>query len=106
MTHAQLAAIFLDLNGTGTERYTFDDVIEMEEVSSIILESDESIFPDKTLHIKFGSDNLMYLHKGSYVNGTFITKKIINAISIDRIIGFVLVNPYNMKSPYKFGSAA
>ena len=107
MTKEQLTAIFSELNGTGTIRYTFGDVLEMEEISSIVLESDESIFPDKTLHIKFGEDdNLFYLHKGSYINGVFETKTVINAIDIGKNIGFVLVNPYNNKSPYKFGSAA
>jgi len=80
--------------------------LEAYEISEIILSSDESLYPDETMQIRFDTNNeLLFTRRGNYVEGIFVPISIRNVIDLDIISGFQLKSRTSVKSPYKFGSA-
>jgi hypothetical protein len=107
MTSAQVEYILDELNSSFSGMYTVGDWLEAEEIASIILASDESVYPDETMQIKFDSENELLLTRvGSYdEEGVFQVLKDTAAIEYSLIVGISMARPGAGKSPYKNGSA-
>jgi hypothetical protein len=107
MTTNQISAILAELNDRFEGMYTEDTWLEANEISSIILSSDESVYPDETMQIKFDQTNELLLTRvGKYNSeGTFEVIKNTAAISYELIIGFNMRRIAVMKSPYKIGAS-
>jgi hypothetical protein len=101
MKKAEISAFFA---GIDSAKYTFGDTLEMDEVSQITLKTNAAVYPDKTLHVIFDGDTeQIYLVKGYYSSGSFVKVSEIGTYPFSEILGFVMVNPYNIKSPYMLG---
>jgi len=107
MTSIQIDFILEELNTQFSEEGTLygpELWLEAREIGSIILSSDESIYPDETLQVKFDSPNeLLFVRKGKYVDDSF-TETLVTAVYEYKIIlGINLVRNTTRKSPYKIG---
>jgi hypothetical protein len=69
-------------------------------ISAIILSSNESIYPDKTIEIQFDNDNEMLLLKRRNDTDEEITY-----ISYGLIIGITMLRRATRKSPYSVGKS-
>jgi hypothetical protein len=88
-------------------KYTFDTLLEMDEVAQISLKGNGSIYPDKTLHVRFDqATEMAVLIKGYYSGDSFVTVSTVGTYPFSEIVGFLMVNPYNTKSPYSNGRSA
>lgn len=88
--------------------YTYIDAgwLNLNEINSIILKANESIYPDEKIQINFDtSDEILYIRSGEWINNVFIPKKIDAAIAFDNILGFILVRDQFRKSPYQIGKS-
>lgn len=106
MTAAQVQYILDELNTQFEGMYTAGDWLEAEEIASVILASDELVYPDETMQIKFDNENEILLTRvGKYDSeGEFQVVKNTAAIDYSLIIGFSMMRPGAGKSPYKNGS--
>jgi hypothetical protein len=110
MTTSQVSAILTELDdqfSTSGTLYGPGIWLEAREISAIILESNESLYPDETMQIKFDSTNSLLLTRiGRYVEGSFVASRNTAAIDYKNIMGISLVKGSTMKSPYKVGRTA
>ena len=88
--------------------YEMNQIIPLTEVQSIVLASDENIYPSDTTRVKFvdeGGKNLMEVYEGvTKQDGTFVSKpNPILVMSFSNINGFVLASPKRRKAPYNYG---
>jgi hypothetical protein len=106
MTVEQVQYILDELNTRFTGMYTANDWLEAEEIAAIILSSDESVYPDETMQIKFDQENeLLWTRVGSYDSeGVFQVLKETAVVNYKLIIGVSMKRPESDKSPYKNGS--
>jgi hypothetical protein len=107
MTATQIQYILDELNSQFDGMYTVGDWLEAREIASVILASDESVYPDETMQIKFDNENEILLTRvGSYDSeGVFQVLKNTAAIDYSLVIGFSMMRPGAGKSPYKNGSS-
>jgi hypothetical protein len=107
MTQAQVQYIFAELTsqfGSGT--YVEDVWLEMDEVSHIILETDESLFPDDRIQFYFDSETeLLYTREGYYDGEDFVEVKRPAVTSYQNILGFMLKKPTSQKAPYRVSAS-
>jgi hypothetical protein len=108
MTVQSITAVLNELDSQFDGKYdnTGYPWLEFDEVASIILANNESIYPDKTEQVKFNhSLQTMYLRKGFYnEDGVFIENYVSGGIDYSLVVGIIMVQPEHKKSPYKFGS--
>jgi hypothetical protein len=107
MTQSQIGTILTELNTqfavSGT-LYAPNIWLEAKEINSINLRTNESIYPDSTLQIKFDSENNLLLTRvGKYVNDEFVVSKNREAADYETIMSITLVKRTTMKSPYRTG---
>ena len=107
MTSTKINLILSELNtqfSTGGTLYGPDIWLEAEEISAIVLESDESIYPDKTMQIKFDSANLLLLTRKGYYDeiGDFVVTENNAAYDYALILSVTLARNERRKSPYMF----
>jgi hypothetical protein len=109
MTKEQLDFIFSELNGQFTEEeellYGQNIWLSMDEVSEIILLSNECIYPDETLQVFFDEENeLLLTAEGRYENEMFVRSRVASATKYSQIMGLIMRRPSSRKSPYKFSA--
>jgi hypothetical protein len=109
MTKEQLDIIFSELNEQFAEEsellYGQNIWLPMDEVSEIILLSNECVYPDETLQVYFDEENeLLLTAEGRYQDNVFVRSKIASATKYSQVIGFIMRRPSSRKSPYKFSS--
>jgi len=109
MTRSQIQTILSELNNNFSDNgilYGEDLWLAMDEVSSINLLSNESIYPDKTMHVYFdGTNELIRLGKGHYNGDDFIVDKIESITMYSQVMSFMLHRATRMKSPYKISAS-
>jgi hypothetical protein len=110
MTQLQIQSVLSDLNtqfSDGiTTLYSEDIWMKMDEVSEIMLISNENIYPDNGLEVFFDSANELVKVVEGYVDGeTFVNIGTGFFISYDQIMGFMLAKANSTKSPYKRSSS-
>jgi hypothetical protein len=109
MTRSQIQFVLSELNTQFAESGTLYGEglwLAMDEVSSINLLSNESIYPDETMHVFFdGTNQLVRLGKGYYENGSFVVEKVESITMYSQVMSFLLHRPTRMKSPYRVSSA-
>ena len=100
MTTPQVKTILSEIGG-----YSTDMIIPLTEVTAIVLESNENIYPDDTTHVYFDSTyDLMLVYYGETKNGVFTPEsKPRFIIELESVQGFYLSNKYRHKSPYSIG---
>jgi hypothetical protein len=107
MTVAQINQVILDVNSTIPDiayrltvgQWLYDSDEFGNNISAIILSSNESIYPDKTIQIKFdNTQKLLLLRKDNDDNN-------ITHIDYNLIIGITLLKPTTRKSPYSIGKS-
>lgn len=110
MTRSQIQYILSEFDtefGSGNDGLYAEDIwLDMDEVSEVILLSNENIYPDKRLQVKFDGDNqLVRIREGYYDNTeTFVVVREAAATSYSSVIGFMLAKQTSRKSPYSFSS--
>jgi hypothetical protein len=106
MTSTKVNFILSELNtqfSEGGTLYGPNIWLEAEHISAIILESDESVYPDRTMQVKFDSTNgLLLTRKGYYIDGVFTATENNAAYDYDLILGITLDRSDRRKSPYMF----
>jgi len=109
MTSTQIDLILTELDTQFTEGgllYGPDIWLEAEYIGSIILSSNESIYPDDTMQIMFDSTNsILFTRKGHYEEDVFIEELINAGYDYEMIVGINLVRSATRKSPYKVGKS-
>jgi hypothetical protein len=109
MTKEQIDQVILDVNFTIDDEayqlsvsptWLFDTDDTGTFISAIILSSNESIYPDKTIEVQFDNDNEMLLLKRRNDTDEEITY-----ISYNLIIGITLLRRATRKSPYSVGKS-
>lgn len=96
MTSSQVTAVLSDLG------YSPNTLLELKEVSEIVLISDENIYPDENIRIMLDTANELILVFGKDpVSGEYTKRR--TTIEMKAIVAFML-SPVFMKSPYKMGS--
>lgn len=104
MTSSQLEKVIVTDLG-----YSFGELISLNEVSSIVLDIDNSIYPEKDTMFKFKkfSDNTIMMvyfgKKNSDGNYEFNASSPNLYIDASTIYAFNLVTPLRRKSPYLYG---
>jgi hypothetical protein len=110
MTQAQLTLLFETLNTDldTPNLYMEDAWLNMNEISEIILESDQSLYPDDTIQFMFDSVSQTLLMRKGFIEGTtFIPLGESFAGSIyDNILGFAVNRPAGKKAAYRKGASA
>jgi hypothetical protein len=77
----------------------------MEEISEVILFSNENIYPDSSLQVKFDSEQEVVLVREGYLSsGSFVPTRNAYIIPYDQVIGFMVSKGNSTKSPYKRSS--
>lgn len=108
MTRSQVQAILAELNSqfsTGGTLYGEGAWLAMDEVSSLVLLSNESIYPDDTMHVYFdGTNELIKLGRGTVSEGVFTLEKVESITMYAQLMAVLLERPTRMKSPYKISS--
>jgi hypothetical protein len=106
MTRTQIQDIFAELNTQfGSGQYVEGAWLAMEEISEVVLVSDECIYPDRSLHVYFdGTKELVRLGRGHYDGDDFVVTRVEAITMYSQVIGFILSRPTRMKSPYKIAS--
>ena len=102
MTTSQVKVILSEIGN-----YSTDMLIPMTEVTAIVLESNENIYPDATTHVYFDSKHdLMMVYYGKTENGIFTPEsKPRFIIELESVQGFYLATKYRRKSPYRIGGS-
>lgn len=110
MTKAQVNALLSLLNTefpseSGT-KYVTDAWIDCEEISEIIISTDENIYPDSNLQVYFDSENELLKTRLGKKKATVFKPKHEPALvtSYDDIVGIALVGRSNSKSPFRRGT--
>jgi len=88
--------------------HTYIDVgwLDLEEINSIVLKSNESIYPDDGIQINFDtSDELMYIRDGSWINEVFVPNRITAVVTFENILGIIMIRDPFRKSPYQIGKS-
>jgi hypothetical protein len=106
MTGDQIGFIMSQFNSDFSSSgilYGEDIWMSMDEISEIILSSNENIYPDSTIQVKLDSGNkVMLIREGYYQEGgSFVATRNASITTYDQIIGFMVTKPNNTKSPYK-----
>lgn len=106
MTQAQIQYILSELDtkfSDGiTTLYAEDIWMAMNEVSEIVLGSNENIYPDDTIQVNFDSaDQVLLVREGYYSSGSFVPTRNAYIIPYSWILGFILTKRNATKSPYK-----
>lgn len=109
MTQSQIQFILSELDGqfsTGGTLYGEDAWLAMDEVSSIVLLSNESIYPDDTMYVYFDSTNeLIRMGRGTVSEGVFTLDKIESYTMYSQVMAILLSRPTRAKSPYKISAS-
>ena len=93
MTSEQIGYI---LEKIGNYSQNLTDPIDLREVSSIVLDSNESYYPESGTTFRFDSEgSLLEIYKGG---------KIDSIIDYKQIEAFILETPSYRKAPYKMGT--
>lgn len=105
MTTSQIKTILSEVGN-----YNTDMIIPLKEVSSILLNIDQNLYPGSTSRFNFSTKNgeLLLVYYGREDNGTFIfnNEDIPNVIvPFSTIIGFHMVAPTHVSEPYKVSQA-
>jgi hypothetical protein len=106
MTQAQIQYLLAELDTAFsdgiTTLYAEDIWMAMEEVSDIVLNSNENIYPDDTIQVYFDeTDQILRVREGYYSGGSFVVTRNAAIVPYDQIIGFILTRSNATKSPYK-----
>jgi hypothetical protein len=109
MTRSQIQYILSEFDtefGSGNDGLYAEDIwLDMDEVSEVILLSNENIYPDRGLQVKFDGDNqLVRIREGYNDAETFVVVREAAATSYSSVIGFMLAKQTSRKSPYSFSS--
>ena len=108
MTLAQITAILAELETQDGEnnQYILDEWLSMPEVAEVMLSTNENIYPDNKLQVRFDSTNeLMWIRRGTTsTEGAFTSEYIEASVSFSNIIGFAMVRAGRYKSPYQIGA--
>jgi len=107
MTQAQIQYIFAELTGQfGAGSYVEDVWLEMDEVAHIILETDQSLYPDDRIQFFFDADTQLLLTREGYYDGEdFVEVRRPAVTTYNNILGFMLKKPTSQKAPYRFSSS-
>ena len=104
MTTTQISNFLSELG------YSLDKEIAMKEVSSILLNIDQNLYPGKTTRFNFSTKHgelllVYYGHEDS--EGNFIKNQEVPNffISFSTIVGFHMVSPNHISEPYKLSLA-
>ena len=103
MTAAQITEIIDEIGG-----YSPNQIIPLTEVTAIVLNSNQNIYPSDTLHVKF---NNTYDYIESYYGytddeGVFHYETHPRAITPYKTVQtFMLLSLYHNKTPYKSGAS-
>jgi len=109
MTRDQIQHILEELDsqfGSGDGGLYAEDVwIEMDEISEIILLSNENIYPDDRLQVKFdGESELLKIREGYYNGEDFVVVREAAVTRYESVIGIMLAKQTSRKSPYVLSS--
>jgi hypothetical protein len=89
-----------------TTLYEEDIWMDMEEISEIILSSNENIYPDSGIQIKFNSTTeLIFVREGYLSSGSFVTVRDAYRIPYSQVVGMMVSKTNSTKSPYKKSSS-
>jgi hypothetical protein len=89
-----------------TTLYEEDVWMDMEEISEIILASNENIYPDEGLQVKFDSaTELIFVREGYYASESFVTVRDAYRIPYSQVVGMMISKTNSTKSPYKKSSS-
>lgn len=89
-----------------TTLYEEDAWIDMEEISEIILASNENIYPDSGIQINFDSaTQLILVREGYHADGSFVIVRDAYRIPYSQIVGMMISKTNSTKSPYKKSSS-
>ena len=107
MTNAQVKSILSELNAAFPGSYTENNNLILDEVALIVLDSDETLYPERTLNrFYFDTENeLLFVYYGRYnSDGEFILNSNPEfVIDFEFIIGFILATDMTQKNQYKIG---
>lgn len=110
MTQSQIQYIlsYLDSEFSDgiTTLYAEDVWMGMDEISEIILASNENIYPDSGIQVMFDSaTELIFVREGYYSEGSFVIVRDAYRIPYSQVIGFMISKTNATKSPYKKSSS-
>jgi hypothetical protein len=78
----------------------------LNDVSSIVLESDASIYPDDTIQFKFDDDNEVITTRiGTTEGEVFTPTREVATIEYAAVMAVMMAKATSSKSPYKRGSS-
>jgi hypothetical protein len=83
--------------------------LECREIALIVLNTDDVIYPDDTMQVKFDTANSLLLTRSGYYEEdgvTFVSSGVRAAITMTEVGGIILQSPAGRKSPYKIGGTA
>jgi hypothetical protein len=111
MIRSQIQHVLSELDsqfGSGNGGLYGEDIwMSMDEVSEIVFTTNENVYPDNTIQVKFDSaSELVLLRFGYYENDSFVaTKDPASALTYEQMMGFMLTKITAGKSPYKYPSS-
>lgn len=89
-----------------TALYEEDVYMDMKQISEIILSSNENIYPDSGIQVKFDSTTeLIFVREGYYASGSFVTVRDAYRIPYSQVVGLMISKTNSTKSPYKKSSS-
>jgi len=107
MTKQQISSILSEIGN-----FSLNEVVDLKDkVQSIILASDECLYPDKNTRFEFHTKNsceLLLVYTGRETeDGTFIFKDDLPEyfIPFAAVVGINMLTPFRIKEPYRLTQA-
>jgi hypothetical protein len=100
MTAAQIQLILTDLG------YDAGEWTSLNDISSIVLEADASLYPDDTIQFRFDNTNEVITTRiGTTQDEVFTPTREVATIEYATVMGIMMAKATSGKSPYKRGAS-